>query len=160
MAALWPAATGDLGNRLAVAITALRRGVDPDRQHPTDWVVVSRSGMVSLDLSHVEVDVVEFTATAQCGLRLAAAGRTATARSVMEAAVRAHHGQFLPEETYEDWSIPAREQDQELLARSLCSLGDLAAADGAADLAYDYAHRALAERPSHPQALALLDRLG
>lgn len=158
--ALWPGARGDLGNRLAVAITALRRALDPTRQHPSDWVVVSRHGLLSLDLQQVSIDVLELAAHAQCGLRLASSGSPDAARTVLEGVVRRHGGTFLPEDHFEDWSTSTREQADELLTRCLCTLAELALEEQASEVAYDLAQRALAQTPSHPRALELLDRIG
>lgn len=99
--ALWPEAdTGNLPNRLAVALSTLRSVLDPDKSYEVGRYVASSDGTLNLRLEHVTVDLELF-------LDHAASANTA---SEMKEAEEMYRGDFLVEDLYEDWSRPTREE--------------------------------------------------
>jgi DNA-binding SARP family transcriptional activator len=108
---LWP---GDdpvrLANRLSVALTTLRSVLDPDKRFSPDHFVIADKQTVRLDLQNLSVDVEGFLTRAQAGLELLREGRQAEASPLLRAAEDLYAGDFLEEDTYEDWAGPLREE--------------------------------------------------
>jgi DNA-binding SARP family transcriptional activator len=103
MEALWPGESPEgVKNRLAVAASTLRAVLDPGKAHPNDHYVKGDANALQLDLDHVVVDVEEFLAEAETGLRSGGAE--------LEAAEERYLGDFLVEDLYEEWAQPLREQ--------------------------------------------------
>ena len=100
---LWPgASTGNLANRLSVALSTVRSVLDPDKAHPSDHYVKADADTLWLDLDHVAVDVEQFLTMADAGTR--------TYGHELEAAEALYRGDFLEEDLYEDWAWPLRER--------------------------------------------------
>jgi DNA-binding SARP family transcriptional activator len=117
---LWPDETGkNLGNRLAVAVSTVRSVLDPEKSHPADHYVVGDEDTLRLDLRHVDVDVEWFLATARRALR---DGGSATPE-----ALATYRGDFLPEDLYEDWANPLREEARAAYLALLKSRAECAA---------------------------------
>jgi ATP/maltotriose-dependent transcriptional regulator MalT/DNA-binding SARP family transcriptional activator len=129
---LWPGeAPGPLANRLSVALSTLRKVLDPDRSHPADYFIAADSQSLALALDHVTVDVVEFLELATDGLSIAAEGDRDAARAKLRGAEKLYTGDFLEEDLYEDWAVDCREaarsaalEISRLLARSAAESGD------------------------------------
>ena len=117
---LWP--EGDvvdrLGARLSVQLSAVRRIL-------RGGVIADRSS-IRLDLNHIDVDIERWFA-----------------QSDDTAIVAAHDGEFLPDDRYEDWSAPLRD---EIRARFSASARRLAGVSRAAD-AIELWRRALTQDP-------------
>ena len=124
---LWPDECGErLANRLAVATATLRRVLDPDRVEPAYHVVLGADETLALDLRHVEVDVLGFVRDARVGLALLRDGCAEAAQASLSCAVAGYAGDYLPENLYDDWSAPLREQARDVLLLSLRGLTRLA----------------------------------
>ena len=94
---LWPDSDpAASANRFRVALSVLRSVLDPEREKPTDHYVRSEGGSLRLDLDHVEVDVERFL--------------DAVAASDYVSAEARYRGEVLPEDIYEDWAVPFREE--------------------------------------------------
>jgi DNA-binding SARP family transcriptional activator len=108
---LWP---GDdpvrLANRLSVALTTLRSVLDPEKRFSPDHFVIADKQSVRLDLDNLSIDVEEFLSRANAGLELLRDGRHAEASPLLRVAEDLYAGDFLEEDTYEDWSGPLREE--------------------------------------------------
>jgi DNA-binding SARP family transcriptional activator len=130
--ALWPGeAPGPLANRLSVALSTLRKVLDPERSRPPDHFIAADAQTLELRLDHVSVDVVEFLALAREGMSIAADGDLARAESQLREAERLYTGDFLEEDLYEDWAVDCREtarsaalEVSRLLARAAGGRGD------------------------------------
>ena len=122
MGLLWPADdVAALGNRLAVAVTAVRRSLDPEHLRPADWVLASGEDALWLDPRHVHVDVHRFLSDAGAALRAARSGPGAETSAVgvaveaaaavagLEAVVASWTGDFLSDDPYSGWAVPMRE---------------------------------------------------
>ena len=112
--ALWPeqdaARPGTLGNRLSVALSTIRKVLDPDRAHPPDHYLAGDSQSIALRLDHLSVDVVEFLDTARAAMAIAAAGDLQAAQTRLHRARSLYAGDFLEDDLYEDWAVECREE--------------------------------------------------
>lgn len=120
---LWPAEEpAALGNRLAVAVSAVRRSLDPDHEHAPDWVLAARGDSLHLDLASVEVDVLHFLSDARAALRLAQTGEPEQAVPALEAALSRYEGDVLADEPYASWADPLRAECRNLLGECVDAL--------------------------------------
>jgi DNA-binding SARP family transcriptional activator/tetratricopeptide (TPR) repeat protein len=114
MEALWPDEEPSLlRNRLSVALSTMRSLLDPGRDYDGNHFVAADLRSVSLDLSHVVVDVEDFLSEAAEGLRLRREGAP-QAGERLEHAFALYRGDFLPADAYEEWSVSLREEARAL----------------------------------------------
>jgi ATP/maltotriose-dependent transcriptional regulator MalT/DNA-binding SARP family transcriptional activator len=109
--ALWP--EGDprqLANRLSVALSTLRKVLDPGRLHPVDHFIEADSRSMALRIEHVSLDVVAFLEAARAGIALVSRGDWDAAASKLRQAESLYTGDFLEEDLYEDWAVDCREE--------------------------------------------------
>ena len=160
-ALVWPD-TDAVGNRLSVALSHVRSVLDPGRRL-ADSVVVNDGGVVRLDLRHVSVDLVDFTAAARAAVAAAKAG-SARAVPLLEGAAAMHTGELLEDADGVDWVLGEREEVKLLGREVLHALAGLrAAGDEPAEALHWYA-RLLAYDPydeaTYGALVSLLVRLG
>jgi len=163
-ALVWPDA-GAVGNRLSVALSHVRSVLDPDRRLPGS-PVLSDGGTVRLDLHHVSVDLVDFTAAAHAAL---AAARAGSPRGVplLQGAAALHTGRLLEDaETPGDaeW-LSAQREEVELLGQEVLQALARTLAEGPEPAEALHWHaRLLAHDPydeaTYADLVALLVRLG
>jgi DNA-binding SARP family transcriptional activator len=109
--ALWPGeAPAALSNRLSVALSTLRRVLDPERAHAADHFVAADNRSLALRIDHVSLDVAAFLDAAAAGLALASRGDRCTAERELLRAENLYTGDFLEEDLYEDWAVDCREE--------------------------------------------------
>jgi ATP/maltotriose-dependent transcriptional regulator MalT/DNA-binding SARP family transcriptional activator len=129
---LWPGEdAGPLSNRLSVALSTVRRVLDPERSHDPDYFIAADRHALSLRTDRVNLDVTRFMQAAEDGLGLVSRGdRTAAERRLREAE-SLYTGDFLEEDQYEDWTVDCREEARSaaqqvtrLLARAAVERGD------------------------------------
>ena len=129
---LWPNEDpSPLSNRLSVALSTLRRVLDPERRRPPDYFVAADNQSLALRIEHLSLDVVAFLDTARAAVEVASRGDwTAAERKLREAEVL-YTGDFLDEDLYEDWAVACREEARSaaqdvsrLLARAATRRGD------------------------------------
>ena len=124
---LWPDAVefDRLGARLSVQLSTVRRvlgrGVIADRDS------------VRIDVSEVQVDVVDLHAAAKAG--------------DLQRVTELYRGEFLPVDIYEDWAVPERERARSAFALAAHELAFTASASGDHDRAAALARRILAADP-------------
>jgi DNA-binding SARP family transcriptional activator/tetratricopeptide (TPR) repeat protein len=155
--ALWPEDEPDLlANRLSVALSVVRRVLDPQRRHAADHFVVADGRSVALRVDRVRLDVAEFFEA----LHEAEASRRHGAIRVAEAALRRaselYSGDFLEEDRFEDWAIDCREQAHSAaltVARQLARAADQRGSD---EEAAAYLMRLLERDPYDEAAWAAL----
>lgn len=69
MEMIWPGIPPDrLANRFAVAVTAVRRSLDPGSTHPRDTYLENRDGLLRLRIEALDIDVENFLARARSAL--------------------------------------------------------------------------------------------
>lgn len=130
--ALWPDEDpAPLSNRLSVALSTLRKVLDPERTHPPDHFVAADHQALFLRLEHLELDVVSFLVAAGTGIRASTRGAWPEAEESLRQAERLYTGDFLEEDLYEDWPVDCREEARSaaqevsrLLARAAAQRGD------------------------------------
>ncbi|MCW2799971.1 MAG: DNA-binding transcriptional activator of the family [Aeromicrobium sp.] len=110
--ALWPD-DDDPGSKLSVALSHLRRVLDPDKKHDASHFVIADRAAVRLDLDNTSVDVVEFRRAATESLA-AHTSKDPGAIEMLEAAAAMHTGDFLGDDLYEDWAAEARDEVEAL----------------------------------------------
>ena len=109
---LWPD-DPDPGSKLSVALSQLRRVLDPGKAYGTDYFVHADRVSVRLEMAHVAVDVADFVIAAQESLAAARAGHD-EAIEMLEAAAAMHTGEFLEEDLAEDWPVEIRDEVESL----------------------------------------------
>jgi DNA-binding SARP family transcriptional activator len=164
MEALWPEENPEVvTRRLSVALAMVRAVLDPDKRHPADYFVIGDKDAVRLDLANLPVDVEAFLAAAAEGLTRFGASDT-RAEAQLAAAERAYEGDFLEEDTYEDWAAPLREETRATCASVLRALAALAEASGRPDDAVRRYLRILEmdswDESAHLALVATMERAG
>ncbi|MGD1053266.1 MAG: tetratricopeptide repeat protein, partial [Candidatus Dormibacteria bacterium] len=110
MEAMWPDEDPDkLANRLSVALTTVRTVLDPERRSSCDYLVADKDS-VALNVGVIDIDLEGFLAAATEGLAGVRRGDLEAALPALEAAAAAYCGDFLEENPYDDWAVPAREE--------------------------------------------------
>jgi ATP/maltotriose-dependent transcriptional regulator MalT/DNA-binding SARP family transcriptional activator len=111
MELLWPDEDPErTSSRLSVALSTLRGVLDPHKRADAEHFVGADRMTVRLELEHLEVDVERFLEDAEAGLRSLEAGLPEEAVPRLVAAEAAYAGDFLPEDPFDDWAIPLREE--------------------------------------------------
>jgi DNA-binding SARP family transcriptional activator len=133
---LWPgSATAAVANRLSVAISTVRRSLDPRRACERSSFVGVDHHTVWLDVARVEVDLDRFLDAATNALRhTERAGEPASEQLLhrLQGAAALHGGDAFADDPYDDWWAATREQ-----VRSLYSELCLATATTARSLGLD-----------------------
>jgi DNA-binding SARP family transcriptional activator len=126
--AMWPnEAPEGLGNRLSVALSTIRKVLDPQRRHPADYYVVSDARTISLRTDRISIDLIEFLRIADRASELMAQGDRDAAERPLRRARQLYAGDFLEEDLYEDWAVEVREEARSRLLTVLRLLARLAA---------------------------------
>jgi DNA-binding SARP family transcriptional activator len=156
--AMWPEEDPEpLGNRLSVALSIIRKVLDPGRRHPPDHYVVADARTIALRLDQVDVDLIEFLQVAEKAIDLAAKGDRDAAAAPLRRARQIYAGDFLEEDLYEEWAVEAREEARSQLVAVLRLLARLAAGRGDDESAGQYLGQLLEREPYDEDAwLALI----
>jgi DNA-binding SARP family transcriptional activator len=126
--AMWPdEAPEALGNRLSVALSTIRKVLDPQRRHPADYYVVSDARTIALRTDRVSIDLIEFLRITDRASELMAQGERGAAEGPLRRARQLYAGDFLEEDLYEDWAVEVREDARSRLLTVLRLLARLAA---------------------------------
>jgi DNA-binding SARP family transcriptional activator len=165
MEALWPHENPEVvTRRLSVALATVRAVLDPAKRHPAVYFVIGDKDAIRLNPANLPVDVEAFLATAAAGLARFGAGDTGDAEARLAAAEHAYEGDFLEEDTYEDWAAPLREEARATCASVLRALAALAEAAGRPDDAVRRYLRILEMDPwdesAHLALVAAMERAG
>jgi ATP/maltotriose-dependent transcriptional regulator MalT/DNA-binding SARP family transcriptional activator len=156
--AMWPQEDPEpLANRLSVALSIIRKVLDPGRRHPPDHYVVADARTIALRPDHVDVDLIEFIRLADQAIELMARPDHAAAEGALRRARQIYAGDFLEEDLYEDWAAEAREEGRSRLLTILRLLARLAAGRGDDESAGQYLGQLLEREPYDEDAwLALI----
>jgi ATP/maltotriose-dependent transcriptional regulator MalT len=146
--ALWPEEDPQpLGNRLSVALSIIRKVLDPGRRYPPDHYVVADARAIALRPDNVDVDLIEFLRVADQAIDLMARGDRAAAIGPLRRARQLYAGDFLEEDLYEEWAVEAREEARSRLLTVLRLLARLAAERGDDESAGQYLGQLLEREP-------------
>jgi ATP/maltotriose-dependent transcriptional regulator MalT/DNA-binding SARP family transcriptional activator len=146
--AMWPDEESDtLSNRLSVALSTIRKVLDPQRRHPPDHYVVSDVRAIRLRIDHVHIDLIEFLRIADKAADLMSRGEREAAEASLRRARQLYAGDFLEEDLYEEWAIEARDEARARLLTVLRLLARLAADRGDDESAGQYLGQLLEREP-------------
>ena len=146
--ALWPEEDPQpLGNRLSVALSIIRKVLDPGRRYPPDHYVVADPRAIALRPDHVDVDLIEFLRVADQAIDLMGRGDRAAAIGPLRRARQLYAGDFLEEDLYEEWAVEAREEARSRLLTVLRLLARLAAERADDESAGQYLGQLLEREP-------------
>jgi len=155
---LWPDDDPDrTRNRLDVAISAVRRALDPDREFIADELIESRAGLVRLREDVVRVDLEEFMQAARAAL---GAADTMATQDLL-ALANGYRGEAFAEEPYADWAEPTRAAVADVAAQLYRLVAARATGDNDHLTAVE-AYRRLIELDRYDESahLGLIDVLG
>ncbi len=149
---LWPDVDpGELGNRVSVALSTVRRTLDPQRTLGSNDLVAADRSTIRLRTDRVEVDAERFCESAHLALE---AHRTddVGADALLQAALDVHGGEALPDEPYAEWAVALRSEVRSLHLRVVRALADRAVAAGDRLGAWDAFRRLVEVDPHAPDA--------
>ncbi len=150
MELLWPGVEPAVaGNRLSVLLSTARDVLQP---HPEgEEPLVTTDGAVSLNPSHVRVDLEDFLTQATAALD-AHRAKTPDATARLEAAVTAHNGDFFEDDPYQDWASSTAEEVRATHIALLRALAGRLRDAGDTDAVVRYTLRLLEQDPYDDQA--------
>ena len=146
--ALWPDADpAALANRLSVALSVVRRVLDPQRRCPPDHFVVADGRSIGLRVDRVRLDVAEFFEAVDAATAQRGGGAATQVEAALRRADSLYAGDFLDEDRFEDWAIECREQARSASLGVARHLAHAATQRGADDEATGHLLRLLERDP-------------
>ncbi len=125
---LWPGEDpAAVANRLSVALSTIRRALDPQRLLPADDLVSTQVDVATLRLDGIDVDVEDLLVQTRSVLESARRGEPDAPKLAMTLLDR-HRGEAFPDEPHADWATALRSE----AAMAMTSLARLVASDAAA----------------------------
>lgn len=161
---LWPGIeVAVLGNRLSVALSTVRRALDPDRSAPADEFIAADRSSVRLRTDRVDVDAERFLTTSEAALDVHRAGGDGSLDRLV-GAIKLHRGPALPDEPYAEWASSLQSEVWTMHLRLARTLADCATAAGQDLVAIDALRRIREADPldeaSVRQLVTVLERVG
>lgn len=154
---LWP--DEDLtkaSNRLSVALSTIRKVLDPHGEHGVDHLISDRDS-IRLGTDSMLIDIERFMSEAEGGWRELNGGDRSRGLALLAAAEERYAGEFLEEEPYADWAISLREEARTEYLAVVGALAEAAARDGDHDSAARRYLRMVERDPySEPAHLSLI----
>lgn len=126
----------DVANRMSVAVSTVRRALDPGRTLPVDALVRADGGSLRLMFDAVDVDVEAFLRHGQAAID-SHRRRDPDALSMLRAALAEYRGEALPDEPYEPWAQALRSSVSATYATLLRATAERAVVLGDSLLASD-----------------------
>ncbi len=126
----------DVANRMSVAVSTVRRALDPGRTLPVDALVRADGGSLRLMFDVVDVDVEAFLRHGQAAID-SHRRRDPDALSMLRAALAEYRGEALPDEPYEPWAQALRSSVSATYATLLRATAERAVVLGDSLLASD-----------------------
>ncbi|HEX5689001.1 MAG TPA: bacterial transcriptional activator domain-containing protein, partial [Roseiflexaceae bacterium] len=108
--------------------------------------------------SDIQIDAADFAAAAAEGQRAERRGQRQAAAAAFRRAVSLYGGSYLPDNTYEDWTVVERERLAMLFNDAALRLGALLLDEGAAHEVIGLGWRVLENDPAQEDAYRLLMR--
>ena len=161
---LWPdEEPAALRNRLSVALSTVRRALDPERALASDALLATESGALRLVVDALDVDAEEFLAIADRARAALRAGDHDAVPLLLEA-LDAHRGPALPDEPYASWAENLRMETDSALTAVLWALAE-ASVEAGDHLTASTAYRRLLDldgfdEPAHRGLVDTLNALG
>ena len=123
---LWEDTDGEGGDRdFKVALHGVNKAIEPNRPSRTDAKYVIRQGLtyqLNFDAMWIDADVMErFITIGNATLN----SDVLTAKRAFQEAINLHHGVYLPNRMFEDWTSEERERLQMLVLGAYISLAEL-----------------------------------
>lgn len=123
---IWEEADGKTGDQtFKVALHGVNKTLEPNRKSRTEARYILRQGVtyqLNLDEIWIDVDALEqFVALGNQALNT----NPKLAEQAYREAIELHHGVYLPNRLYEDWSSEERERLQVLALGAMITLGEL-----------------------------------
>ena len=114
--ALWPgAAPTEVANRLSVALSTVRRALDPAREHDADAFVTADRDSITLRTDTVEVDLGAFREYArEVGVGATGTNPADGRESDVRAAMALYAGDAFADEPFADWAVAVRDSTRSL----------------------------------------------
>jgi ATP/maltotriose-dependent transcriptional regulator MalT/DNA-binding SARP family transcriptional activator len=164
METLWPDEDPEkVANRLSVALTTVRTVLYPERDTAPEHLLADKE-WVALNLEAIDVDLESFHSAASTGMRLLRGGDVASALPLLETAAAVYSGDFLEENPYDEWAVPAREEARAACVEVVRALAEVAAARRDADAGMRHLLRILEmdryDEAAHLALVELLSRAG
>ncbi len=164
METLWPdEEPGRVANRLSVALTTIRTVLGVQRQASGDLILADRDS-VALNVDAVDIDLERLLASSADGLARLRSGDTDAALTLLESAAAAYAGDFLEENPYDDWAVPAREEARAAYIAVAQALAGLASRSAEPERAVPHLLRILEidrfDEPAHLGLVAALSQSG
>ena len=162
---LWPDEDpAKSANRLSVALTTIRKVFDPDRDYDADRYVQANRDTVSLNPSHLSIDVEEFLVSSRRGRTLLRDGKLDEGIALLSSAEASYVGEFLEEQPYAEWAIPLREEARSEYMSVASLLAETAESSGDFDLAarryLRMIERDAFNEPAHLGLVRVMERSG
>ena len=128
---LWPDEDPTvLANRLSVALSTIRRALDPERDHGAGAFVSTGADVVVLDVGAVDVDVEELLDGARPLLGPAVDGDAAATAARAGELLDRFRGEALPDEPHAEWAGPLRSEVRMVVIALARLVAGRAEADG------------------------------
>ncbi|MGA8014430.1 MAG: BTAD domain-containing putative transcriptional regulator, partial [Candidatus Dormiibacterota bacterium] len=164
METLWPdEEPARVANRLSVALTTIRTVLGVQRSAPDEFILADRDS-VALNIDAVDIDLERLLASSAEGLARLRSGDPEAALALLESAAAAYAGDFLEENPYDDWAVPAREEARAAYIAVARALAGLASDSADPDRAVPHLLRILEidryDEPAHLGLVAALSRSG
>ncbi len=116
MDTLWPdEEPSALANRMSVAISTVRRALDPARAHPAQHFLRAERNVLQLNRENLDVDIEAFLQSAMMALTQSETPRDAQ----LSHAIESYSGDVFADEPYEEWARQLRDKARNTLA-ALC----------------------------------------
>jgi DNA-binding SARP family transcriptional activator len=126
MQALWPDVDpANAIRNLHVAISAVRRCLEPDAPRGISSLLLREADTYRLRLAGVELDVATFERAVTEGRTARVAGDGERARLALETALGVYRGELLPEDGPSDWVVELRDRYRMEAADAAASLAEL-----------------------------------
>lgn len=175
IARLWEDADGEGGDRdFKVALHGIHKAIEPNRKSRTESTYIIRQGLtyqLNMDAIWIDADVIDrFITIGNATLH----NDKATAKMAFREAINLHHGVYLPNRVYEDWTSEERERLNVSILGAYISLAEIELEDNPSesirlcqqaiilDRAWEDAYRlqmqAYMAKGNRPQAIKTYDK--
>ena len=123
---LWEDVEGKAGDQnFKVALHGINKVLEPDRKSRTEAKFILRQGLTyQLNLPEIWIDVQALEDFIELG-NISLSDKPNISRKAYREAINLHHGIYLPNRLYEDWSSAERERIQVLILGAIITLSEL-----------------------------------